>query len=64
MADATKSNSCCAKAFPCSTAKFWYQGLTFAKNCPDVRNTKVVDIVRTLQAYHAQVDIYDPWIRH
>ena len=37
-------------------------GLTFKENCPDVRNTKVVDIVRTLQAYHAQVDIYDPWI--
>ena len=37
-------------------------GLTFKENCPDVRNTKVVDIVRTLQGYNTQVDVYDPWI--
>ena len=37
-------------------------GLTFKENCPDVRNTKVVDIVTNLRQYNAQVDIYDPWI--
>lgn len=37
-------------------------GLAFKENCPDVRNTKVVDVVRLLQGYNAQVDIYDPWI--
>ena len=37
-------------------------GLTFKEGCPDLRNTKVIDIVRTLQSYHTQVDIYDPWI--
>ena len=37
-------------------------GLTFKENCPDLRNTKVVDIVRHLQAYNTQVDLYDPWI--
>jgi UDP-N-acetyl-D-galactosamine dehydrogenase len=37
-------------------------GLTFKENCPDVRNTKVVDIVTALRGYHAQVDVYDPWI--
>jgi UDP-N-acetyl-D-galactosamine dehydrogenase len=37
-------------------------GLTFKENCPDVRNTKVIDIVRTLQSYHTVVDVYDPWI--
>ena len=37
-------------------------GLTFKENCPDVRNTKVVDIVRALQQYNTGVDIYDPWI--
>lgn len=37
-------------------------GLTFKENCPDVRNTKVVDIVKALQAYNTQVDVYDPWI--
>ncbi|WP_454764689.1 Vi polysaccharide biosynthesis UDP-N-acetylglucosamine C-6 dehydrogenase TviB [Cupriavidus campinensis] len=37
-------------------------GLTFKENCPDVRNTKVVDIVRSLRAYNAEVDVFDPWI--
>ncbi|MDT4787170.1 NDP-sugDHase: nucleotide sugar dehydrogenase [compost metagenome] len=37
-------------------------GLTFKENCPDLRNTKVVDILKELQEYNIQVDIYDPWI--
>ncbi len=37
-------------------------GLTFKEGCPDLRNTKVIDIVRELTSYHAKVDIYDPWI--
>ena len=37
-------------------------GLTFKENCPDLRNTKVVDIIDELQEYGAQVDCYDPWI--
>jgi UDP-N-acetyl-D-galactosamine dehydrogenase len=37
-------------------------GLTFKENCPDLRNTKVVDIIRSLQEYNTQVDVYDPWI--
>jgi UDP-N-acetyl-D-galactosamine dehydrogenase len=37
-------------------------GLTFKEGCPDLRNTKVIDIVRELAGYHARVDIYDPWI--
>jgi UDP-N-acetyl-D-galactosamine dehydrogenase len=37
-------------------------GLTFKEDCPDLRNTKVVDIVGALRGYHAQVDVYDPWI--
>ncbi len=37
-------------------------GLSFKENCPDVRNTKVIDIVNTLRSYHTAVDIYDPWI--
>lgn len=36
-------------------------GFTFKENCPDVRNTKVIDIVRTLEGYNACVSIYDPW---
>ena len=37
-------------------------GLTFKENCPDLRNTKVMDIVTALRAYNTQVDVYDPWI--
>ena len=37
-------------------------GLTFKENCPDLRNTKVVDIVRELQEYNVNADVYDPWI--
>lgn len=36
-------------------------GFTFKENCPDVRNTKVIDIVNHLKNYHIQVDIHDPW---
>jgi UDP-N-acetyl-D-glucosamine/UDP-N-acetyl-D-galactosamine dehydrogenase len=36
-------------------------GLTFKENCPDLRNTRVVDLVRELQSYGASVDVYDPW---
>ncbi len=37
-------------------------GLTFKENCPDVRNTKVVDIVSEMQEYGANVDVWDPWV--
>lgn len=36
-------------------------GFTFKENCPDVRNTKVVDIVRSLEEYYLDITIYDPW---
>ncbi len=36
-------------------------GLTFKENCPDLRNTRVIDIIKEFKAYHANVDIYDPW---
>ena len=37
-------------------------GLTFKENCPDLRNTHVVDIVTELSDYHCHVDVYDPWV--
>ncbi|PWV61866.1 Vi polysaccharide biosynthesis UDP-N-acetylglucosamine C-6 dehydrogenase TviB [Plasticicumulans acidivorans] len=37
-------------------------GLTFKENCPDLRNTRVVDIVHELKTYNAHVDVYDPWV--
>lgn len=36
-------------------------GFTFKENCPDVRNTKVIDIVKALREYNTKVTIYDPW---
>lgn len=42
-------------------AKVLVMGLTFKENCPDLRNTKVIDIVRELKEYNINVDILDPW---
>jgi UDP-N-acetyl-D-galactosamine dehydrogenase len=50
------------KGLPVLGSKVLVLGLTFKENCPDVRNTKVVDIVRTLQNYNVHVDVFDPWI--
>ena len=36
-------------------------GLTFKENCPDIRNTRVIDIINELKQYHVHVDIHDPW---
>ena len=36
-------------------------GLTFKEDCPDIRNTRVVDLIDSFQSYHAKVDVYDPW---
>jgi UDP-N-acetyl-D-galactosamine dehydrogenase len=36
-------------------------GFTFKENCPDVRNTKVVDIIKELETYHTNITILDPW---
>jgi len=37
-------------------------GLAFKENCPDLRNTRIVDIVRELREYNIEVDVYDPWV--
>lgn len=50
------------KNLPVLDSKVLVLGLTFKENCPDVRNTKVVDIVKAMQGYSTQVDVYDPWI--
>ena len=42
-------------------ARVLIMGLTFKENCPDLRNTRVVDVVRELQDYGVQVDVHDPW---
>ena len=43
-------------------ARILILGLAFKENCPDLRNTRVVDIVRELAGYNARVDVHDPWI--
>ncbi|MFQ7901485.1 Vi polysaccharide biosynthesis UDP-N-acetylglucosamine C-6 dehydrogenase TviB [Stutzerimonas degradans] len=43
-------------------ARVLVMGLAFKENCPDLRNTRVVDIVSELAEYNIQVDIYDPWV--
>lgn len=43
-------------------AKVLVLGLSFKENCPDVRNTKVIDIIHELQEYNIEVDVYDPWV--
>ena len=43
-------------------SKILVLGLTFKENCPDLRNSKVADVVRELKNYGAKVDVYDPWI--
>jgi len=50
------------KGIPVLNSRILVLGLTFKENCPDLRNTKVVDIVVHLKEYHTQVDVYDPWI--
>src|SRR5690554_1142072 len=42
-------------------SKILVLGFTFKENCPDVRNTKVIDIVRNLEEYNAEVTVHDPW---
>ena len=43
-------------------ARILIMGLTFKENCPDLRNTRVMDIVRELAEYNAIVDVFDPWV--
>jgi UDP-N-acetyl-D-galactosamine dehydrogenase len=50
------------KSIQVNGARILIMGLAFKENCPDVRNTKVVDIYHELLDYNCQVDIYDPWI--
>ncbi|WP_018479684.1 nucleotide sugar dehydrogenase [Pontibacter roseus] len=49
------------KDIPVKGAKILVLGITFKENCPDVRNTKVVDILHTLKDYQTNITIYDPW---
>ncbi|MDQ2187623.1 Vi polysaccharide biosynthesis UDP-N-acetylglucosamine C-6 dehydrogenase TviB [Alcaligenaceae bacterium A4P071] len=43
-------------------ARVLVMGLAFKENCPDLRNTRIVDIVNELRDYNVEVDVYDPWV--
>ena len=49
------------KKIEVSGSRVLVMGLTFKENCPDIRNTKVIDIIDELKAYEIDVDIMDPW---
>lgn len=50
------------KGVPTHNARVLVLGLTFKENCPDIRNTKVTDIISSLKEYNLSVDVYDPWV--
>lgn len=50
------------KGIDTASAKILVMGLTFKENCPDLRNTRVVDIVNEFREYGIDVDVYDPWV--
>ncbi len=47
---------------PVVGSRILVMGLTFKENCPDVRNTKVIDVITTLRGFNADVDVWDPWV--
>lgn len=50
------------KSIQIEGARVLILGLSFKENCPDLRNTRVVDVISELQDYHCQVDVHDPWV--
>jgi UDP-N-acetyl-D-galactosamine dehydrogenase len=50
------------KHIPIANANILIMGLAFKENCPDHRNTRVIDLVKVFESYNCKVDIYDPWV--
>ncbi|MDH3348506.1 MAG: nucleotide sugar dehydrogenase [Desulfobulbaceae bacterium] len=50
------------KSILVTEAKILVMGITFKENCPDLRNTKVIDIINELKSYGTRVDVHDPWV--
>ncbi|GLO80072.1 Vi polysaccharide biosynthesis UDP-N-acetylglucosamine C-6 dehydrogenase TviB [Sulfitobacter pontiacus] len=51
-----------ARDIPVKGSRALVMGLAFKENCPDLRNTRVIDIIRELESYGIKVDVYDPWV--
>jgi UDP-N-acetyl-D-galactosamine dehydrogenase len=45
-----------------NAARVLVMGITFKENCPDLRNTRVIDLIRELVGYSVSVDVFDPWV--
>mgnify|MGYP006156709263 FL=1 len=50
------------KSINIKNSKILIMGLTFKENCPDLRNTKVTDIIKELEKLGTQIEVYDPWV--
>ena len=50
------------RRLPVVASRILVMGLTFKENCPDLRNTRVIDVIAELQAMSAEVDVWDPWV--
>lgn len=50
------------KELPVKNARALVLGLTFKENCPDLRNTRVIDVIKGLHSFGMQVDVHDPWV--
>lgn len=50
------------KCIQVNGSKVLVMGLTFKENCPDLRNTRVIDVISELKEYGVQVDVHDPWV--
>ncbi len=51
------------RSFPVKDSKILVMGLAFKENCPDIRNTKVIDLIDNLKKKGCLVDVYDPWVK-
>jgi UDP-N-acetyl-D-galactosamine dehydrogenase len=50
------------RGFPVVGSRILVMGLAFKENCPDLRNSKVIDVIRRFQEYNAQIEAWDPWV--
>ncbi len=50
------------KKIPIDGARILIMGVTFKENCPDLRNSQIINVISELQEYNATIDVYDPWV--
>ncbi|MGI9424894.1 MAG: nucleotide sugar dehydrogenase [Hyphomicrobiaceae bacterium] len=50
------------RGFPVVGSRILIMGLSFKENCPDLRNSKVIDVIHGLREYQAQIEVWDPWV--